>query len=642
MSGMSVPSSGLATRTARTGANECHGASPLPEPSSRRTLICCLALTVAVLAAYNPVTHNSFINYDDEGYILQNTHVRAGLTWETVKWAFTTYDQSNWHPLTWLSHALDCTLFGLNPAGHHYMSVLLHAMNAVLLFLLLQSATGFRGRSLTVAALFALHPINVESVAWAAERKNVLSMLFFLVALYAYTWYARRPVFGRYAAVTVAFGLALMAKPQVVTFPFLLLLWDYWPLGRIGARPGTQNRTPGEMAPSRSITRLLGEKLPWLALAATSSFVTMKAQSAGGTVKALSLYSLPLRLETAVISYVRYLGKVFWPSDLAALYPHATKLYPAWEVAACAVVLALITAAVILGRKRRYLLAGWLWFLGSLVPMIGLVQVGAQAMADRYAYLPFIGVFMMTTWLIADGVASLQEKRKFPAAWLAVPVVSCAVVFCVLTYRQVSYWHDTESFWRRTIELTEDNYVAHDILGYYLTQQGRAEEGAAEFRDALAIRPEDPEANMSLGPYEEAHGHLAAAIQHYQNVALYSARPELRATALFNLGHAYRKMGDLARAKQYFEATLQMAPKEASAMIGLGLIAEANGDAAEAVRQFSRALGAKPDDVCSLLLAHALEQEGRVVEAQSILQRVQTSANFEEAQKIAALLLAGQ
>jgi protein O-mannosyl-transferase len=611
-----------------------------PQRTPQGTLLCCLALTAVVLAVYNPVIHNNFVNYDDEGYIVQNAHVRAGLTRDTVKWAFSTYDQSNWHPLTWLSHALDCEIFGLNPAGHHYTSVLLHAANAVLLFLLLQSATGFRWRSLMVAALFALHPINVESVAWAAERKNVLSMMFFLLALYAYTWYARRPGARRYAAVTVAFALALMAKPQVVTFPFLLLLWDYWPLRRTGALAGEESAA---RVPRLSTGWLLVEKVPWLVIAGVSSLITMKAQRAGGTVKALSLYSLPLRIETAVIGYVLYLGKAFWPVNLVALYPHPTELYPAWQVAASVALLLLITLAALVFRKRRYVAVGWLWFLGSLVPMIGLVQVGAQAMADRYAYIPFIGLFVMVTWLAADLAASVREGRGLSPAWMIVPSIACLVALGALTYRQVAYWHDTESFWRRTISLTEDNYLAHDILGYYLTTQGRAEEGAAEFRDAVAIRPEDPEANISLGPYEEAHGNLAAAIEHYQKVALYSANPALRTTAFFDLGHAYRRVGDLPRAKQYFEWTLEMAPNEATAMVGLGLIAEANGDAAEAVREYSRAQAVKPDDVvCSLLMADALEHAGRAGEAQAILDRARSSLNFAEAQKIAAMLLAGK
>ncbi len=616
--------------------------SVLSQPSERHTLVWCLALTAVVLAAYNPIVHNSFVNYDDEGYILNNSHVRAGLTWETVKWAFTTYDQSNWHPLTWLSHALDCEMFGVHAVGHHYTSLLLHAANAVLLFLLLQSATGFRWRSLMVAALFALHPINVESVAWASERKNVLSMMFFLLALYAYGWYARSPGARRYLVVTLAFACALMSKPQVVTFPFLLLLWDYWPLRRIGAKSDTDEAEESQPAPKASAGWLLLEKLPWFALAAASSFMTMQAQRAAGSVKALSFYSLPLRLESSLIGYVRYIGKAFWPANLVALYPHATRLYPAWQVAAAAALLLLITVLVACARKRRYLVVGWFWFLGSLVPMIGLVQVGAQAMADRYAYIPFIGLFLMATWLIADWAASARENGKSSWSWIAVPAIACLLALGALTYHQVSYWHDTESFWQRTIELTDDNYLAHDILGYYLTTQGRVDEGAAEYRDALAIRPEDPQANLSLGSYQQAHGHFAAAIEHYQNVALYSAVPALRATAVFNLGHAYRQMGDLAQAQHYFEMTLQMAPNEAAAMVGLGLIAEARGDPAEAVREFSRAQAAKPGDLISVLLAHALQREGRADEAQAILERARSSPNFSNAQKTAALLLSGK
>ncbi|MGB9489468.1 MAG: hypothetical protein WCA92_03275 [Terriglobales bacterium] len=371
--------------------------SPGRRTFERQTLVLCLALVAAVLVSYSSVVRNQFLDYDDDRYITENPNVKAGTTWATVAWAFTTYDESNWHPLTWLSHALDCDLFGLNPVGHHAVNVLLHAASAVLLFLLLQQATGFRWRSLMVAALFALHPINVESVAWAAERKNVLSMLFFLLALLAYGWYARKPGFGRYSAVFVAFVLALLSKPQVITFPFLLLLWDYWPLERFAALPPTPQ---AGIAPKVSSPLL--EKVPFLVLCLASAVVTMKAQGAGHTIKDFSQFSVSLRLENAVISYLRYLGKAFWPSNLVALYPHRTRLYPAWQVVAAVIVVLLSTALVLLKREQRYLAVGWFWFLGSLVPMIGLVQVGDQAMADRYAYLPFIGLFLMITWLLAD------------------------------------------------------------------------------------------------------------------------------------------------------------------------------------------------------------------------------------------------
>src|SRR5208283_4940866 len=374
----------------------------------------CLGLVIAVCIFYYPVVRNDFNQYDDDVYILKNSQVKDGLSWSTIEWAFTTFDEANWHPLTWLSHALDCQLFGLNPVGPHVENVLLHAANAVLLFLLLENATGFRWRSLTVAALFALHPINVESVAWAAERKNVLSMLLFLLAFYAYVWYAREPAPRRYMTVACLYALALMAKPQVITFPFLLLLWDYWPLGRVGGvdQTGIAGRDRGT---SESIRGLVLEKLPLFLLSAVSAVVTMQAQQAGGAVIALTRFGLPLRLETAAISYVRYLGKAFWPAKLVALYPHSSQLYPAWQVGASVVLLLLITSLVVLrARQQRYLAVGWFWFLGSLVPMIGLVQAGLQAMADRFAYLPFIGLFLMLTWLVADWA----RAREIPARWL--------------------------------------------------------------------------------------------------------------------------------------------------------------------------------------------------------------------------------
>src|SRR3984893_5317135 len=462
----------VAKRQKRAGVSALSKSSV---PLDRQTLMLSLVLFAAVLVSYSPVIHHGFIDYDDNEYITDNRHVRAGMTWATVEWAFTTYDDANWHPLTWLSHALDCELFGLNPAGHHGVNVLLHAANAVLLFLLLQSATGFRWRSLMVAALFALHPMNVESVAWASERKSVLSMLFFLLALYAYVWYTRRPGLRRYALVAFFFALALLSKPQVIALPFLLLLWDYWPLGRIGAPvlPGPEGQ--GENVPRLSSRWLVFEKLPLLLLSAASALITMKAQEAGLAVQTFSQYSPLLRLETGVVSYVRYLEKALWPSKLVALYPHPTKLYPAWQTGAAVVLLLLITALVIRARDRRYLSFGWFWFLGSLVPMIGLVQVGFQAMADRYAYIPFIGLFLTITWLAADWA----QARQIPGRWLAIPAVCCLLALGTLTYGQVGYWHDSSSFWLRTLALTRDNYVAQNKLGALLLHQGRTEHAAA-------------------------------------------------------------------------------------------------------------------------------------------------------------------
>ena len=608
----------------------------------RRTLLFCLLLTLAVLVSYNGVTHNAFLNYDDDRYITDNPHINAGLTTATVKWAFTTYDQGNWHPLTWLSHALDYQLFGLNPVGHHYGNVLLHAANAVILFLLLQSATGFSWRSLIVAALFALHPINVESVAWAAERKNVLSMLFFLLALYAYSWYASRPALSRYMAVAAFFALALLSKPQVIAFPFLLLLWDYWPLGRVGtSAPVASSAESGRHLPKFSLAWLVLEKIPLLMLSAASAVVTMKAQNAGGAVKTLSQYTVLSRLETAVISYVEYLRKAFWPSKLAALYPHSTGLYPLWQVGAAALLLMLVSVWVVSARDRRYLVVGWFWFLGSLVPMIGLVQVGFQAMADRYAYIPFIGLFLMVTWLAADWAPGFQISAR----WLAIPATSCLLALGILTYRQVEYWRDTPSFWVHTLAVTQNNYIAHDMLGDFLVGNGRTEEAAAHFRAAVAIRPDDLAANLDLGNYEMDRGNLPEAIQRFQMVASSTTNAGLRASAYGKLGTAYRRMGELAKAKQCFEMALQLAPDHsmATAMIGLGLIAQKNGDLPEAVRRYSDAVNVQPTDVGFLLLSQALQQAGRSDEAKAISQQLaRVSPNLGDAQKKVQSLLSSQ
>ena len=599
-----------------------------------------LLLFAAVLASYSSIIHNQFLDYDDNEYITNNAHVKAGLTWANVQWAFSTSEEANWHPLTWLSHELDSELFGLNPVGHHVVNVLLHAVNAVLLFLLLQSATGFRWRSLMVAALFALHPINVESVAWAAERKNVLSMLFFLLALYAYGRYARRPGLGRYIAVAGFFVLSLLAKPQAITFPFLLLLWDYWPLDRIGAR---DMPTQAGNAPRLPIARLLLEKLPLLFLSAASAVITMEAQKAGGAVKDLARFSLPLRLETTVISYARYLGKTFWPTKLVLPYPHPLKLYPSWQVGAAVALLLLITAIVLCARDKRYLAVGWFWFLGSLVPMIGLVQVGEQAMADRYAYIPFLGLFLMTVWLIADWTAAWNRTRQIPARWLAIPAVCCLLALASLTYRQVGYLHDTEALWRRALALTQDNYIAQGALAGVLHKQGKTEEAIEHIRAALAIRPDDWPANLILAAYEQSQGDTAAATARYQMVALRASKPSQRAAAYNDLGTAYRQTGDLLRAKEAFEQSLRLVPSQPMLMVTLGLIAQKNGDLPEAVRQYSSAFELQHSDVRALLLAQALRLEGRVDEADAMSRRAaRASGNLAEAQKTVDSLLAGK
>jgi protein O-mannosyl-transferase len=654
MTGSSVSSSLSAAARTKSKALANPPSSPPLSPSPPRiskgqTLFLCLGLAAAVAAFYCPVVRNDFIRYDDGQYIFDNPHVNQGLKWDTIAWAFTTYEQANWHPLTWISHAFDCQLFGLNPVWHHVVNMLLHAINAVLLFLLLQYATGFRWRSLMVAALFALHPINVESVAWAAERKNVLSIMFFLLAVWAYVWYARSPGLRRYAWVVGLYALALMAKPQVITFPFLLWLLDYWPLGRIEdlwtvLAPTSQEQSLQKSAGSRRSAgmQLLWEKVPLLALSAVSAVVTVEAQSAGGALRDLAHYSLLLRMENAVVAYVRYLGKLFWPAKLVPMYPYPLRLYPAYQVTAALLLLLVITVLVVRARGQRYLAVGWFWFLGSLVPMVGLVQVGEQAMADRYAYLPFIGLFMMIVWGVADWAAGVGRKRqRIPARWLAAPALCWLLVLGALTARQVTTWHDTEGFWSRTLALTKGNYVAHENLANLLHEQGKDEEAIQHVRAVLQIRPQHVVGNLLLAEYEFSHGNVADAMARYRTVAERAENTVLRMRAYNELATAYLRMGDSAKAKQAFENSLQISPGQPEVMIQLGIIAQRAGDLKAAEREYSQAMAIHPYDVGYILLARTLQLEGRNDEAVAMLQRAASlTTNLGQSEKKAAAMLA--
>jgi protein O-mannosyl-transferase len=596
-------------------------------------LVLGLLLVVATLALYNPVSHHSFLNYDDDRYVTENLHVRAGLHWETVQWAFSTFDQANWHPLTWLSHALDCQLFGLNPAGHHYTNVLLHACNVLLLFFLLRRSTGLTGPSLMVAALFALHPVNVESVAWVAERKNLLSMFFFLLALGAYGNYARKPNTVSYIPVALCFALGLMAKPQVITFPFVLLLWDYWPLGRMF---GT-SISGFQKLPAKSISWVILEKLPLVALSLGSAIVTVQAQTSGGAVGSTVEYPFAVRLENAAVAYARYVGKAFWPSKLSAMYPHPVNFLATWQIFAAFLFLLAVTALVIAFRQKRYLVVGWLWFMGTLVPMIGLVQVGSQAMADRYAYLPFVGLFIMICW----GVADWSAERHISQITLIVPTLAALLALVTVSHRAIGFWHDDLTLWSHALDVTHRNVFAEDSMGGALVNAGRIEDAIGHFRSAVEINPRDPLGHFNIGAYEQQHGQLQNAIEQYQTVLLLTSDSGLRSRALGNTGSAYRRMGDTARAKQNYEDALRLAPDQGMSLIGLGLLDQRSGDLPGAIGQYAHAMSVQPSSEGYLLLAHALEQSGRGNEAQAAIQEAKRlSQNFEEAQQNANELLA--
>ena len=586
----------------------------------KRNPVVCLLLAVVTIALYNPVNRHPFVNYDDDRYVTDNPHVRQGLTADTFTWALTSIEQANWHPLTWMSHALDVSLFHLNPAGHHFTSVLLHAVNVMLLFLLLMWSTGRLGPSLFVAAVFAIHPINVESVAWIAERKNVLCTLFFFLTLWAYGWYARKPGWKRYLAVVALFAAALASKPMVITLPFVLLLLDYWPLNRVRGEERSAD-------PEFPWSRLVLEKLPLLLLSAASAIITMQAQAAGGAMRSTQQFSFGVRLANAISAYVTYLWKMVWPARLGPLYPHPGDSLPGWQVWLATIVLIAVTAVTLRYRARRYLVVGWLWFLGTLVPVIGLVQVGDAAMADRYAYIPLIGIFVM----IAFGVADFAEQREL-ALWPAVPAAIVLLALAAATHRQIGYWESSNELWAHTVAVTENNFIAEDNLGGALILEGKEEEAHPHFEAAARINPKDPMSRSNLGTYFQTHNQMRDAIAHYEAALALTSDPGLLAQTYANLGAAHRALGEDEQAHRGFEQSLRFNPNQFNAWLGLGLLAQKQGKLDEAISDFSRSVEIQPSAQSYLELGRALEQAGHAPEALDAYQQaVKLSPDFTEA-----------
>jgi hypothetical protein len=551
----------------------------------KRNLLLSILLAAATVAVYYPLHHHPFLNLDDNQYVTDNTDIQGGLNWDTVTWAFTTYYSLNWHPVTWLSHALDVQMFGLDSARHHDVNLLLHVLNVVLLFWVLERATSYAGRSAVVAALFALHPINVESVAWIAERKNLLSMLFFLLALGTYRWYASRPSLARYSLLTFWFALGLMAKPQVITLPFVLLLWDYWPLERLALRSSPfalrqkdSHDLSGEKRKANGEWRwLLLEKLPLLVLCVASAILTMRAQRAGGAVVSLVEYSLSVRLKNALVAYVRYIGKAFWPVNLTPMYPHPGNSIKTWQALAALLLLLAISALVWKCRSRRALLVGWLWFLGTMVPMIGIVQVGHQAMADRYAYMPFIGLFIMICWGVGDlfaasaplaGAAAndaasgraFGRRQALTSACLVVATGLVLMSLAVATRRQLAYWSDNLTFWGRVSQVIGTNSIAEERMGDELMKRKQPEGAMYHFRRASFLDPKDPLSNFALAVYEQKQRNLSDAVRRYQIVVANAPNAEMKERALLYMSYAYRDLGDTQRARESSQAAANLRP----------------------------------------------------------------------------------
>jgi tetratricopeptide (TPR) repeat protein len=589
-----------------------------------KILLVSLTLAVLTLLVYFPTLNCPFIYFDDPLYVFQNPQVQAGLTADSARWAFTTFDCGNWHPLTWLSLQLDSTLRGgLNAGGFHLTNVLLHMANTLLLFLVFGWMTGMLWRSATVAALFALHPLHVESVAWVAERKDVLSTLFWMLTMAAYVYYVRRPGVRRYLLVVVAFVLGLLAKPMLVTLPCVLLLLDYWPLKRVVSGQWRRTVASGQWPVARkdtassslatghwSLATVLLEKLPLFALSLASCIITFRAQLQGQAVQPLEVFPLPIRIWNALLAYVGYLGKMLWPMDLAVLYPHPGPSVSIVGGLAAGTVLVIITGLVLgPGRRWPYLPVGWFWYLGTLVPVIGLVQVGGQAMADRYTYVPLIGIFLLLTWGVADLAIAWRVPSHYLTATTAVVLSACAV----LTWNQLGYWKGDGNLWEHALAVTQKNAVAHNKLGMHYHRQGRVAHAEKELARAVAIDPSHLVFRCNHAARLQELGRLEEALAEYQQAA--ALNPNL-AWVHTNIGNLQRSLDRLEAASAEYSRAIALDPRDSLAHYNLGIALVELGRPEDAVAEYRRASCLSPESVYPHVgLGAVLADLGRCEEA---------------------------
>ena len=611
--------------------------------NTRRTVLACVLLSAVTLAAFWPIIHNDFVSYDDRDYVTENPHVLGGLTWANAGWAFQAGHAGNWHPLTWLSHMVDVQVFGLRPGWHHLISLLFHTANAVLLLVLLQRLTGAFWRSVCVAALFALHPLHVESVAWVAERKDVLSAFFLLLTLAAYARYAKvqslkskvqiqgigdgsqalehatrdtqhaqrstlhAPRF--YLLSLFLFALGLMSKPMLVTLPAVLLLLDFWPLRRLH---------------STTTWSLVAEKVPFLAMSLASSVLTFLTQQSAGAVSSLDALSLGFRLSNALISYVRYAIQMLWPARLAVFYPLPHEWPAEWVIGAALVLAGLTVLALYRARKAPYLAFGWFWYLGMLVPVIGIVQVGQQALADRYTYLPLIGLFVAIIWSAAEIPARWPGTRS----WLAVCAAAVIAVCAVLTWNQTGHWRNSASLFDHALAVTRDNAVAHNNLGVNLLDAGNLAAAEPHFAEAVRIKATYPDGLGNLGLCRAKQGHLEEAAELFQR----SLKSKPTGSVHYNYANLLSQLGELDQAEAHYQAALQLKPGMVEAWYNLGALEAKRGKSQEAAQDYAAALRIKPDYVeahlsLGALLAGEKKLDEAIVQFQAAIQAAPDKAD---------------
>ena len=566
---------------------------PTTRPTTRRTFWYCVCLALAVLVLYWPLTRYGFVNFDDDHYVTSNPPVRAGLTLESVRWAFTAGYASNWHPVTWLSHMLDCQLFGVNAGAMHLVNVLFHTANSLLLFLLLRRATGQEGRSLCAAALFALHPLHVESVAWISERKDVLSTLFWLLATWYYVSYALESRRKGYWLCLLFFALGLMAKPMLVTLPVMFLIMDYWPLQRF----------------SRAMLRpLLMEKLPFFCLSTASSVVTFLVQQKVAVIKLADL-SLTSRMVNAVVSYLAYLGKTVWPVKLVIFYPPQIT-YPAYQIILSSVGLVLITIAVWRLRYRRpYLIFGWFWYVVTLLPVIGLVQVGSQAMADRYSYVPLIGIFVALTWGVSDCLSYFALHKAYSVTGASLAVATCVIA----THHQLYYWKDSVTLFEHTLASTTGNVVAHINVGAALMREGKHSEALEHYLAAVKIKPGNAMAHYNVGIALTNLGRMDEAIKQYRIALLIDPT---HTNSLRALADSLLKSGKTSAALAHYQSLLKTNPDNADIHLIVGNTLIHGGDVTGGIKHLREVIRVEPKNFnAQLNLASALASQNKVEEA---------------------------